>query len=75
MRKSTGRIPVETKCLKCGKGVRLTLGDFKSKRTPVCADCGGKLDPEPLRKMALQATKDLRAALKADSKARGSGRT
>jgi DNA-directed RNA polymerase subunit RPC12/RpoP len=71
MRKSTARMPVETKCLKCGKGVCLTLGDFKSKRTPVCPDCGGKLDTEPLRKMALKAVKDLKAALEADSKARG----
>ena len=71
MRKSTARIPVETKCLKCGKEVKLTVGDFRAKNEPHCPDCGGKLDAEPLRKMALQAVKDLKAALAEDDRLRG----
>ena len=70
MRKSTARILVDTKCLSCGKKVSETFGGFAAKKEPTCLFCGGKLDPEPLRKFALAAIKDFKAAFEADVKFR-----
>ncbi len=68
MRKTTARIPIETKCLSCGKKVTETLGRFAKKSEPVCPHCGGKLDREPLRQFALATVKEFKAALEFDMK-------
>jgi DNA-directed RNA polymerase subunit RPC12/RpoP len=66
MRRKTALIPIETKCLSCGKQVTETLGRLKQKLEPVCPACGGKLDMEPIRQFALKVVKDLKVALEAD---------
>lgn len=68
MRKSTARIPVETKCLSCRKKVTETIGGFAAKKAPTCPFCGGELDIKPLRKMALAVVEDFKTAFKADVK-------
>lgn len=63
MKRSTSKIEVKTKCLKCGEPVTETVGRFSKNPEPKCPKCGGKLDMEPLRQLAIKAARDLREAL------------
>ena len=62
-KKASAKIDLTTICKGCGKSFTHKLPWFQKKKF-ICPDCGGVLDDEPLRKMAVSAAEALRDAIK-----------